>query len=135
MRRFGRFLVPALFLAALVLIGFGTKLYRGRFETWFHNYAGAMVYEIFWIVLFGFILSKARPWRIALAVFVTTCGLEFLQLYHPPLLETIRSNFFGRALIGDGFDRRDFVYYVIGSAIGWAVCRATSSWRKAERVN
>jgi hypothetical protein len=121
--------VSGLFLAGLALLGIGTKLYRGRFETWFHNYAGAIVYEIFWVVLFGAILPKVRRWRIAVSVFAATCGLEFLQLYHPPFLEAIRSNFFGRALIGNGFDRWDFAYYVIGSAIGWGICRAMSPQR------
>lgn len=121
-------------LAALALIGVGTKLYHGWLERWFHNYAGAMVYELFWIVLFGALLPQARPWRIALSVFVVTCALEILQLYHPPLLEAIRSDFFGRALIGDGFDRWDFIYYVIGSALGWGTCRLLSPWRKPDRL-
>jgi len=111
-------------IIALALVGFGTKAYRGPLETWFHNYAGGIVYEIFWIVLFGALLPQVRPWRIALSVFVVTCGLETMQLWHHPLLESIRSNFFGRALIGDGFDPLDFVYYVAGSVIGWVAWRA-----------
>jgi len=120
-------------LVAVGLIGIGTKLYRGRFETWFHLYAGGIVYEVFWIVLFGAIFARARPGRIAISVFVVTCALEFLQLYHPPVLEAIRSNFFGRALIGNGFDPWDFLYYVVGCTIGWVLCRATSPWRKPKR--
>jgi hypothetical protein len=121
-------------LAALVLLGVGTKLYRGRFETWFHNYAGGIVYEVFWVVLFGALFTRAKPWRISLSVLLVTCALEVLQLWHPPVLEAIRANFLGRALIGDGFDAWDFPYYVVGSGIGWLLCRVASPWRSAVRL-
>jgi len=122
-------------LVALALIGIGTKFYRGRFEIWFHNYAGGIIYEMFWIVLFGALFPRVSAGRIALSVFVVTCGLECLQLWHPPFLQIIRSNFFGRALLGNGFDRWDFIYYVIGSATGWALCRAGSPWRNPRQVS
>lgn len=122
-------------LVALALIGVGTKFYRGRFELWFHNYAGGIVYEVFWIVLFGALLPRARAWRIAISVLVVTCALEVSQLWHPRLLEAIRSNFCGRALIGNGFDPWDFFYYVMGSGIGWAVCAAASPCRTPHRFH
>lgn len=134
MKRFDRGLPLMYLLAALVLAGVGTKFYRGRFETWFHNYAGGIIYEIFWIVLFGALFSRVSAGRIALSVFVVTCGLEFLQLWRPPFLEILRSNFFGRALLGNGFDRWDFIYYVIGSTLGWALCRRISPRRNVEHV-
>jgi hypothetical protein len=122
-------------LLALVVVGIGTKFYRGRLETWFHNYAGGVIYEVFWIVLFGALLPRASAWRIALSVFLVTCGLEVLQLWHPPFLELIRSNFFGRALVGDGFDPLDFIYYVVGSVIGWKLCEATVRWRNPDETS
>ena len=57
--------------------------------------------------------------RIALAVLIATCILEFLQLWHPPLLEWLRSFFIGRTILGSYFDWSDFPYYFIGSALGW----------------
>jgi len=133
MNRVSSLFFTALTLIALGLVGVGTKFYHGEFEGWLHNYAGGMIYEIFWIVLFGALFHKVRAWRIALSVFLVTCGLETLQLYHPPLLESIRSTFIGRALIGHGFDPWDFLYYVIGSAIGWGVCRLMRSPWKGHR--
>ena len=120
-----------IFLIGLALIGIGTKLYRGPLETWFHNYAGGVVYEVFWIALFRGLLPRARLWRVALSVFLVTCGLEALQLYHSPFLEGVRSTFLGRALIGHGFDPWDFFYYAVGSLIGWGVCLlATRAMRR-----
>ncbi len=113
-------------LGVLVIAGIGTKLYSGRFELWVHNYAGAIVYEVFWIVLLGVLLPRTRIVWIAASVLIVTCGLEFLQLWHPPFLEIARSNFVGRALLGNGFDRWDFVYYVIGSLLGWLIGQAIS---------
>lgn len=110
-------------LVGLVLVGVGTKFYRGRSERWIHNYAGGIVYEVFWILLLATFFPRLGTGRIALSVFVVTCGLEFLQLWHPRFLELIRSNFMGRALLGNGFDPWDFVYYVIGSTVGWLLCR------------
>jgi hypothetical protein len=132
-KRASPFLFTALILAALGLIGVGTKLYHGRFEAWIHNYAGGVIYEVFWIVLFGAIFHRIKAWRTALFVFLVTCGLETLQLYHPPLLETIRSTFIGRALIGNGFDPWDFLYYVIGSLIGLAAWGLMRSLWNADR--
>lgn len=123
----------AAILVALTVVGIATKWYRGRFEVWVHNYGGGIIYEIFWVVLFGALLPKVRAWRIAAWVFVVTCGLEVLQLWRPPVLEAIRSYFVGRALIGNGFDPWDFLYYVIGSVAGWWFLSALSPLRNAER--
>jgi hypothetical protein len=121
-------------LVAVALMGVGTKFYRGRFETWFHNYAGGILYEVFWIVLFGALFPGSKLWLIAGSVFVVTCGLEVLQLWRPPFLQAIRSNFLGKALLGNGFDPSDFAYYVIGSVIGWVVCWRTKRYSNPSPV-
>lgn len=48
-----------------------------------------------------------------------TCILEFLQLWHPPFLELIRSYLIGRLLIGTSFSWWDFPHYLVGCLIGW----------------
>jgi hypothetical protein len=47
-------------------------------------------------------------------VFIVTCILEFLQLWHPPFLEWIRNYFLGRTIIGNSFSKSDFLYYFFG---------------------
>ena len=108
-------------LAVLTPVGFATKFYHGPFDWWFHNYGGAIAYEMFWIVFFSFVFSSHPPRVAAVWVFAVTCALEVTQLWHPPFLQWIRSFFIGRALIGNGFDWWDFPYYAVGSFFGWLV--------------
>ena len=108
-------------MALAVLVGLGVKYYSGPGAQWAnHSLAGA-VYEIFWQFAALFCLPRARPWRIAMVVFVATCGIEFLQLWHPPPLETLRAHFAGRAILGSTFAWSDFPYYLLGSLAGWGI--------------
>ena len=109
-----------LILALLVIIpaGFYTKFYSGPFELIAHNYLGGFFYEIFWILLFVLFFSRAKAFTVALTVFAATCGIEFLQLWHPPFLELLRSNFIGRTVLGNSFTWYDFPWYLAGSFAG-----------------
>lgn len=100
-------------------IGFMSKFYSGPGYYWVNNSLGGVFYEIFWCLVFLFILPKARPAIIASIVFIVTCILEFMQLWHPPFLEYLRQFFIGRTILGTSFTWWDFPYYVVGSAIGW----------------
>lgn len=106
-------------LIVVIPFGFATKIYHGPGELWFHNYCGAILYEIFWCLVIFLFSPTSSPLCISLSVFAATSVLEFLQLWHPPFLELIRRSFFGRALIGTTFIWWDFFYYVIGCIIGW----------------
>jgi hypothetical protein len=104
---------------AIVPLGFYTKFYSGPAADWVNDSLGGVFYEIFWCLVISLLFSKANPLAIALAVFVVTCTLEFLQLWHPPFLELIRRNFIGGTILGSSFSWSDFPYYFIGSVIGW----------------
>lgn len=108
-------------LIIIVPIGFLTKFYSGPAQLWVNNSLGGLFYEIFWCLSFAFILQNTKPIKIAFWVFVATCVLEFLQLWHPPFLEILRDNFIGRTILGSSFSWNDFTYYIIGSALGYAV--------------
>jgi hypothetical protein len=74
--------------------GFAFKLYPGPGNGWSNNYAAGVLYEVFWILLaFLFFPSKRSENVIPVYVFVITCILEFLQLWHLTFLETLRSSF------------------------------------------
>jgi hypothetical protein len=113
-------------LAFLVPAGLYGKFYRGPGAYWVSNSFDGVLYEIFWCLLASLLLPKVTPVRIAGWVCGITCGLEFLQLWHPPILEILRSHFLGAAILGTTFDWTDFPYYFVGSAIGW-LCLATLS--------
>jgi len=110
----------AVSLLIVTPLGFAFKFYSGPGSRWFNNYGAGLLYEIFWIlVIFFFFPTRKSANRIPLWVFAMTCALEFLQLWHPPFLENIRSSFMGSALIGTTFVLWDFPHYAIGCAVGW----------------
>lgn len=110
-------------VAVLIPLGFGTKLYQGPGAEWVHAYAGALCYEIFWVFVLRLLLSRAPILPLAAAVFLVTSTLEFTQLSRDPRLESVRSFYLGRALIGDGFDPWDFAYYAAGCTLAVVLYR------------
>jgi hypothetical protein len=106
-------------LLVIVPLGFYSKFYSGPAANWVNNSLGGVFYEIFWCLLIFLFLDAGKPWVTAIWVLVLTCCLEFLQLWHPPFLELLRSNFIGRMILGTSFTWSDFPYYFLGCAIGW----------------
>ena len=124
-------LFTLLLIAITVPLGFGLKYYSGPGSVWCNLYGAAMLYEVFWC-LAAFLVFPFRNAivPITVTVFSVTCGLEFLQLWHHPFLEAVRSTHLGVWLIGNGFDWRDFPHYIAGSLLGWLVllCLAKSRY-------
>ena len=94
---------------------------------WGRWHGGAVVYQVFWVLVAGWCWPRAPVWRIGVAVFAANCLLEFSQLWHPPWLQAVRRTLPGRMLLGTTFDPSDFPYYAAGSALGagllWALRR------------
>ena len=110
----------ALILLLLITpIGFYTKFYTGPGANWINDSLGGVFYEIFWCLLVFLFFVKAKEWMIATSVFVVTCFLEVLQLWHAEFLEIIRSYFIGRTILGTSFNLYDFIYYFIGTLMGY----------------
>ncbi len=108
----------------LVPVGFATKLYKGPAESFLNDSFAAVFYELFWIFLvYGFFCSRRAVVGVPAGVLVATCALEVLQLVRTPFLETIRSYFLGRALIGTTFTFWDFPVYVLSCLAGWLLLR------------
>jgi len=112
-------------IALLILtpIGFYSKFYSGPFHYWANNSLGGVFYEMFWCLVMALIFNRLKPFQIACIVLFATCFLEFLQLWHPPLLELLRSNFIGVTIFGNVFTWSDFPYYFIGSALGFILLK------------
>jgi hypothetical protein len=107
-------------LLSVTFLGLSSKFYRGFARSWVNDYAAGIWYEVFWCLLaFWFVRQKSAIVLIPLGVFALTCLLEFLQLWHPPLLELARSPLIGRFLLGTTFSWWDFPHYAIGSLLGW----------------
>jgi hypothetical protein len=109
-------------LCIVTPLGFWLWFYDGPARRWFNYYVTGITYEVFWcLVVFFFWPRRKNAAKIALGVFLATCGLEVLQLWQPPLLQQIRKTFFGMAIIGTDFVWRQFPYYIVGSFIGWVL--------------
>lgn len=100
---------------AVTPLGFATKFYSGVGESWVHLYAGDILYPVFWYFLFLTFFPRFNPYVLAGLNLAFDCLGECTQLFHPPILESVRSTFIGRTLIGTGFDSHDFYYYLIGN--------------------
>lgn len=112
-------------IPAVALVGlYSKRYYQGPGADWAHNSLGGVFYEILWCLVFGLLLPRYGARRIAVGVLAATCFLEFLQLWHPPFLEWLRSYFLGRTILGSSFDWWDFPYYFAGSLLGWVWLRA-----------
>ena len=83
-----------------------------------HDYAGDILYTMFLFFLLRSIWLRTDAKILSLAAFVFSTVVEFTQLLNAPVLETIRSSFIGRTLIGNGFNLFDILYYFIGSLLG-----------------
>lgn len=104
----------------VVPMGFFFKDYTGPGHKWFNDYGGDIAYEIFWCLFgFWFFRSRAAVIQIPIWVFAITCIIEFLQLWHLPLLEEIRATFIGKLLLGTTFVWWDFPHYLLGCILGW----------------
>ncbi|MBN2105214.1 DUF2809 domain-containing protein [bacterium] len=111
-------------MIVIIPLGFYTKLYRGSMWIWVNHSLGGVLYEIFWCLFIVWLWPRAKPVRIAFWVFLVTCCLELLQLWHPFFLEKIRGTYLGQALFGTTFTWWDFPHYIIGSVIGgWMIDR------------
>ncbi len=94
------------------------RYYRGWEQELVRFYITGAVYEIIWCLVFFFLWPrKAYIVRIPLIVFISTCILEFLQLWKAEFLEEIRATLIGAAIIGTDFVWLQFPFYVLGSAV------------------
>ncbi len=117
-----------LLLCIVTPAGFLFKSYSGPVHKWFNDYGAGLLYEVFWcLVVFFFIPQRKYIIRIVVSVFVITCILETLQLWHTAFLERIRATFLGGALLGTTFVWWDFPHYVLGCIVGWLLLRIISN--------
>lgn len=115
-----------LLVAILILIplGVGTKFYAGPVAGWVQGHAGGVLYVVFWILVVMWVRPGLSPWMVAGAVLVATSILEGLQLWQPPLLETVRDTFAGHAVLGSTFSWADLPHYLVGAGLGGGLGQA-----------
>ena len=117
--------VPILIsLLVTVPVGMLLKFYDGPQRWWVNNWLASVAYEVFWM-LCVFLIVPRRGWvtGIAVGVCVATCGLEFLQLWHPRTLEIARATFVGNSVLGHAFSWWDLPAYPLGCGVGYLLLR------------
>lgn len=106
-------------LLLLIPVGFSTKSYHGPGASTVNASLGGMFYVVFWCLVVRLLFMRTSKKILVAAVLLATCAIEFLQLWHPPLLENLRAHFIGRTILGTTFDWLDFPWYFAGAALGW----------------
>ena len=105
--------------AILVPLGLLTKKYSGPGEIWVHHYAGDVLVVAFLIVLAGLFFPGTSTGKVTLGVLLFSIGIEVLQLWQPPWLQSWRATWAGRIILGSTFSWMDLPHYLVG-AIGGA---------------
>lgn len=121
-------------LVILVPLGYWVRFYGPIPERW-NDALGSVVYEIVWILLVLFIRPRWSPLWVAVGVCGLTCGLEVLQLWQPPFLQTWRATLPGRLVLGNTFTWSDFPAYGVGSGAGWLWGRSLLTKRASKGLN
>ena len=124
----------ALAAAVLVPIGVGTKLYVGPGAAWVVGSLGGSIYVMFWSFLGLTLWPASSPGRVAAGVFGGTVAIEFLQLWHPPLLETLRSTLLGQTVLGGVFSWVDIPFYAVGAVASAVIARIMLGRRNRESL-
>ena len=82
------------------------------------KYGGDSLWALTVFLCFGFAFHRSSTWRISLAAVCFAWSVEFLQLYHAPWIDAIRSTRPGQLVLGASFNSPDLIAYVAGIAVG-----------------
>jgi len=90
----------------------------------FAKYSGDAVWALLVFFLLGILFTRKPSWRIALYAASFATAIEFLQLYHAPWIDHLRSLWIGRMVLGSTFNPPDLLAYAVGIVIGVMLDRA-----------
>ncbi|MEZ6133131.1 MAG: DUF2809 domain-containing protein [Planctomycetaceae bacterium] len=115
-------------IPVVIVIGLGCKRYSGPGSDWVNNWGPASVAYEWMLMLLAFVIIPRRTAivRIAVGVFMVTCLIEFLQLWKPEWLQTIRATVPGRLILGTTFSWWDFPAYLVGCLTGIFLLRSVA---------
>jgi len=82
------------------------------------KYGGDALWAVVVFLCFGIVFPRSATVRIGLAAVCFAWGVEFLQLYHSPWLDGVRSTRPGRLVLGSMFNSPDLLAYVVGIGLG-----------------
>lgn len=106
-------------IALIVPLGYSVRFATGLGMPLLQDIIGSLAYQILLMFLVAFFYPHVSLVKIAVWVCVSSFAGELLQLWQPPLLQTIRATWLGRIILGNTFTVSDFPPYVVGSFLGW----------------
>lgn len=118
-------------VAALLVVGIGLVWRSGLvpLPSVAVKYGGVALWALMVFLGVGAAVPRAATARVAaMAVGIAWC-VEFLQLYHAPWIDAVRSTRLGRLVLGATFNTPDLLAYcagVAGGAVADHACRRRS---------
>lgn len=111
---------PLYALLVALTIGTGLLWRSNLLSLWsfLAKYGGDSLWALMVFLGFGFVFRRTSTARVALGAVCFAWSIEFLQLYHSPWIDEIRSNRLGHLVLGSGFNGPDLIAYLIGVAFG-----------------
>ena len=108
--------------AMLAVIGAGLLLRCGWLprDAFLVKYGGDALWSLMVFLGCGWVARTAPTLRVATVAVAISWAVEFLQLYHAPWIDGIRSTLPGRLVLGQTFNPPDLLAYIVGVAAGVA---------------
>jgi len=116
-------------LAALIVpLGLWLR-FSAPIPEWLRDVSGGALYVVFWMLAWLVVNPDTPSSRLAVTVFLATCGVEFSQAVHVEWLERLRATLVGRLILGTTFRWGDFPPYGMGAMLGWLLVRVREKGR------
>lgn len=111
---------PIYALATALVVGTGLLWRSGLLPLpdFVAKYGGDALWALVVFLGLGIAFHRGTTVRIALLAVGFAWSVEFLQLYHAPWIDGIRSTRLGHLVLGTTFNGPDLLAYVIGIALG-----------------
>ncbi len=85
------------------------------------KYGGDALWALMVFFGLGFVFVRGSTLRVGVCAVCFAWSVEFLQLYHAPWIDGIRSTRLGHLVLGSVFNGPDLVAYVVGIGVGVGV--------------
>ena len=85
------------------------------------KYGGDALWALMVFFGLGFVFVRGSTLRVGVCAVCFAWSVEFLQLYHAPWIDRIRSARLGHLVLGSVFNGPDLMAYVVGIGVGVVV--------------
>ena len=84
-----------------------------------NNHFGDYLYAILFFLIFGFIFTKAKSYKLLIISLLFCYSIEFLQIYEADWINVIRSYKVSKLFLGNNFQWQDIIFYTFGTLTGY----------------